>query len=101
MERLNGEYQAMISVKVDIKSIYSYMVHSENYRVLSKFEYNWKETPIRSGRIAVPPAVTDVEDNHDRRRKDTDSPYLTDVEVRSRKLSRKKKNSRKSEVILA
>lgn len=50
----------MISVKVEIHGIYSYMVYSENYRVLSKFDYSWKETSIRSGRIAVPPAVTDV-----------------------------------------
>ena len=60
LERLNVEYQALIGVKVEMLGIYSHMIHSENYRVLSKFEYTWEENPIRSGRIAVRPAVTDV-----------------------------------------
>lgn len=60
IERLNSEYQAMISVKVKMFAIYEYLVNSENYRVLSQYEYSWKELPLRSSRICQKPALTDV-----------------------------------------
>ena len=58
--RLNSEYQALISVKVKMSGIYQYMVQSENYRVLSQYEYTKEEPPLRSGRISERPAMTDV-----------------------------------------
>lgn len=60
LDRLNFEYQAMISVKVNISAIYQYMVQSEKYRVLSQYEYSLKELPLRSGRISERPPQTDV-----------------------------------------
>lgn len=39
------------------------MVQSENYRVLSQYEYSLKELPLRSGRISERPALTDIEGN--------------------------------------
>ena len=50
----------MISVKVTMSGIYQYMVGSENYRVLSQYEYTWNEDPLRSARISERPAMTDV-----------------------------------------
>lgn len=60
LTRLNSEYHAMVSVNVTIVGIYHYFVESENYRVLSQYEYSWNELPLRSGRISQRPAMTDV-----------------------------------------
>ena len=50
----------MVDVAMNMESIYHYLVNTENYRMLAHFEYNLKETPLRSSRISVPPPMTDV-----------------------------------------
>ena len=45
---------------MSMESIYHCLVSTENYRMLSNFQYNMDETPLRSARLAVPPPMTDV-----------------------------------------
>lgn len=64
IDRLNSEYQGMIglSSNMTMENIYMYMVNTENYRMLSDFEYTLQETPLRSGRLSTgPPPLTDVD----------------------------------------
>lgn len=50
----------MVELAVNIESIYHFQVSNENYRMLSQFEYNVEETPLRSARLSRPPPMTDV-----------------------------------------
>lgn len=60
VERLNSEYVGMMEMSLNIESIYHYMVDTENYRMLSQFEYTKSERPLRSGRVLSAPPMTDV-----------------------------------------
>ena len=60
INRLNAEYQGMVDITQNIETIYHFLVETENYRMLSQFEFDKKETPIRSARLSVPLPLTDV-----------------------------------------
>lgn len=60
LTRLNTDFQNMVDMSVKMETIYQCLVKKENYRMLSKFQYNTDETPLRSARVAVAPPMTDV-----------------------------------------
>lgn len=41
----------MIKLKVSLSGVLHFLIETENYRMLSKQDYNWRESPLRSARI--------------------------------------------------
>ena len=62
LDRLNKDYMQMNEMDqvLSMDGIYIYMVNKENYRMMSQFEFNWEERPLRSARICNTPIRTDV-----------------------------------------
>ena len=41
----------MVKLKISLYGTLHYLIETENYRMLSKQEYTWRESPLRSGRV--------------------------------------------------
>lgn len=60
VDYLNDLYQRSLKQKKLIFDTYCHIVKNNPYRVLASYSYDWKESPLRSNRIAAIPLLTDA-----------------------------------------